>query len=87
MDRDELVVSGIVVALLVVIALAIVAYVNEGREWDAFKAAHACRVVAHVKGSSQLAPGFSGSGNMTMTVITESDKTGWLCDDGVTYYR
>jgi hypothetical protein len=67
--------------------LGLYAMAQESKQWEAFKVAHDCKVVAKMRGSSQVAPGFSGSGNVTFTVITEPDKTGWLCNDGVTYYR
>jgi hypothetical protein len=73
--------------IALVIAIAIYAEIQDNREWEAFRTAHKCKVVAHVSSSSTTAVGFSSSGNMTVTPIHIPSKTGWLCDDGVTYYR
>jgi hypothetical protein len=73
--------------IVLLMGLWVVASINESREWEAFKLAHKCKVVAHVSGSTTTAIGFSGSGNMTVTPIHIPEKTGWQCDDGVTYYR
>ena len=60
---------------------------EENKRWETFRIAHQCKVVAHVSGSTTVATGFSSSGNVTITPIIIPSKTGWLCDDGVTYYR
>ena len=31
--------------------------------------------------------GTSSSGSMVTTVSTTDNKTGWLCDDGITYWK
>jgi hypothetical protein len=81
-------VVGLVIASVVgLLALAIYASAQENKRWEAFKVAHNCKVVAHIKGHTDIAPGFSSSGNVTFTTISTPDKTGWACDDGVTYYR
>jgi len=59
----------------------------EAKEWDAFKVAHACRVVAKVDGSVFNTFSVSPKGQMVIGVGSTPDKTGWLCDDGVTYYK
>ena len=82
-EKGEAVVTAIIIAAVALLALAIWAVVEDSRKWEAFKVAHNCKVVAHVRGSTHV--GMSSSGNMV--VMGESDKTGWLCDDGVTYYR
>ena len=69
------------------IAVFVVGAVQEEREWDSFKVAHQCKVVAKVDGSSSTAIGFSTSGNMVVTPVYTPGKTGWLCDDGITYYK
>lgn len=81
----EIIVVGAVAAAIVggIVWLA----VEEGKEWNAFKQTHACRKVAHVRGHVQPITGFDSKGNVTFSTVTTPDKTGWLCDDGVTYYR
>jgi hypothetical protein len=57
--------------------------VAEAQQWAEFKAEHHCKVVAKVSGD--LVPVFGANGSFT--VAATPDKKGWLCDDGVTYYR
>lgn len=88
---DDLFPGGLLALLIVgaVALLALLAYagIQESRAWEAFKVEHKCKVVAHVKGHTDLAPGFSSNGSVTFTTISTPDKTGWACDDGITYYR
>jgi len=82
-QTGEAVVTIFIIAAIALLALGIWAAVEDSRKWEAFKVARNCKFVAHVRGSTHV--GMSTSGNMV--VMGESDKTGWLCDDGVTYYR
>jgi hypothetical protein len=79
--------SVVVALLLATICLMVAAAIHEKKQWEVFRTAHACKIVAQVSGSSTTAIGFSSSGSMTVTPIAIPAKTGWLCDDGVTYYR
>ncbi|OED35623.1 hypothetical protein AB833_29505 [Chromatiales bacterium (ex Bugula neritina AB1)] len=60
-------------------------------EWQAFKEANNCRIVARVKGDVDVGIGTSinsnGDINPVFTTDVSPDMTGWLCDDGVTYWR
>ncbi|UOO76529.1 hypothetical protein LVJ85_11035 [Neisseria sp. Dent CA1/247] len=60
---------------------------DENAKWEKFKVEHGCKVVEHIKGDIQTGVGITTNGNVGMMVIPESDKTGYLCDDGVTYWR
>lgn len=52
-------------------------------QWEAFKREHDCKVVANV--GSEISYGISSSGKVVSMI--QPSKTGWLCNDGVTYYR
>lgn len=81
---------GLAVATLAIVAVlgvTIYAIVKDSQEWEAFKSAHSCKVVAKVKGETFNTVGTDFKGNVTVGVASTTDKTGWLCDDGVTYYR
>ncbi len=69
--------------VLVIIVVAIFAAIHESNEWEKFKVDHKCKVVGYVKGGSNY--GVTSSGKSA--VVFESDKTSWLCDDGITYTR
>lgn len=71
------------------IPLLIYATIKEQEEWDAFRLAHNCKVVAKISGSTAtgIAPVIGGNGGVAVTITSIPGKTGWQCDDGVTYYR
>ena len=77
-EADSLLVMGVsgvfVVGLIVLVA---VATVNDRKRWAQFKVDHHCRVVA--KKDGQYVYGVKGSWT--------ADQRGWLCDDGVTYFK
>lgn len=85
----------LILAFLIFVVLLIPAViygsVKEQEQWDAFATAHACKKVGEMSGSTQTGVGFgmTASGQMGTVVTTTStpSKTGWLCDDGVTYWR
>lgn len=76
-------------ALFVVVVVGLVfvvrAQIREERAWDRFKVEQHCKVVGRQKG--QTVPVFNANGKGGVGWAVESDKTGWLCDDGVTYWR
>jgi hypothetical protein len=78
---------GLTLAAVALVAFLVYAAVEDARQWEAFKTAHACRVVAKVRGHTDPVYGVDGKGNMVFSTVTTPDTTGWLCDDGVTYYR
>jgi hypothetical protein len=61
--------------------------VAEHDEWESFKASHECKAVAHIRGEVFNTFGFDSRGGMVVGVASTSDKTGWACNDGKTYYR
>jgi hypothetical protein len=79
-----LLVAGVVLGLIVGI---IYAMVREARQWEAFAAEHNCKVVGHMTGSVASTVGVGGDGKVVSGVTTTPSKTGYLCDDGVTYWR
>ncbi|NOT66708.1 MAG: hypothetical protein HOP06_11945 [Methylotenera sp.] len=72
------------VACIVGLGLAIVEAEND---WQQFAEAHECKKVAHINGDVFNTFGSDSKGNMTVGIGSMPDKTGWLCNDGVTYYR
>lgn len=82
---------ALIVFLVLLIPAAIYGSIQEAKEWEAFSVAHNCKKVGHIKGDVQTGVGFGMTANGQVgTVITTSstpDKNGWLCDDGVTYWR
>lgn len=69
--------------------VAVWGLVLEQREWERFKDAHNCRVVGKTFPTTTItiAPIIGRDPSVAVGVSTTSGKTGWLCDDGVTYWR
>lgn len=80
-------------SFLVVLLVSSMIYglIKEDEAWAAFSVAHSCKKVGEVKDSIQtgVGIGMTASGQMGTVVTTSStpSKTGWLCDDGITYWR
>lgn len=57
------------------------------RQWQEFKREHRCKAVTKMQGEVFNTVAFDAKGNVVVGLGSAPDKTGWLCDDGVTYYR
>ena len=79
----------IVMCLVAVAIIGTAGYAafQEDKQWKEFAATHKCRKVAQIRGEVYLTTGIGSNGQMITGTATTSDKTGYLCDDGVTYYR
>lgn len=71
-----------ILASLVIVVL-VAAEIVEANDWSHFKVDHQCKVVARKRGESFTVVGSDGNVGFGST----SGQTGWLCDDGVTYFR
>lgn len=80
---EKLLIGGSVVLVVIMFALAL----HESSEWEKFKVEHKCRVVAKIDGEVFNTFGVDSNGMPTVGIGSTSSKTGWLCDDGVTYYK
>ena len=68
-------------------ALIIWVAIAETNAWNEFSAKNHCKVVGQSSGSysTGFGTGFNGQGGMVTTYTP--GKTGYSCDDGVTYWR
>lgn len=69
--------------LLLASALLAWAIVNDNHEWAVFSAAHNCKIVGKQNGDLMNVINSNGSVGIAFT----SDKTAYLCNDGITYWR
>lgn len=79
--------AAICVMIIALLAWAIHSDREKEREWERFAANHQCREVAKISGEMFNTLSFDAKGNTVVGIGVTSDKTGWLCNDGVTYYR
>lgn len=82
---------ALIVFVVLLIPAVIYGSIKEAEEWEAFAAAHACKKVGHMSGSTSTGVGFgtmpNGQMGTVMTTSTTPGKTGYACNDGVTYWR
>lgn len=81
----------LVVALVAGLAGAVWLGLESDREWQEFKEANGCRLVGKMEGSVVpgvgVGVGVKGAATVVSTTVYIPDKEGWLCADGVTYWR
>ena len=83
-DKDDFIFFGVVVVLIV---LSVAVFWVDSKEWSEFSEAHQCRKVAEVQGKVAPTLSVGGKGQVAMGNTYISGSTGYLCDDGITYWR
>lgn len=80
---------GVLIGVLIIVLLAVIIYgtIQENKQWTAFSQAHHCKLVSHSSGTNAMTTGVSGNGSVVVGSTYISGKDGYLCDDGITYYR
>ena len=61
--------------------------IEEANTWKRFKEEHHCKTTAYIAPDMSVGVGPSSNGGAAVVVVSQHGKTGWLCDDGITYYR
>lgn len=75
-----------ILVILSIVGLGYVIY-KESQKWENFKQEYHCKIVSEMSSDMTLGVGSSGNGGMSVVVVPIPGKTGWLCDDGITYFR
>jgi len=90
-DKEQLVIGGLIASCIALIALVVVSSAEEQKRWDAFAVEHKCKLVEHRKGdvlvTTAMTANPKGSVSVTPMTTVTPDKRAFLCDDGVTYWR
>lgn len=86
---EDKIASGVIILLVSLTALGVYAGIEEGKAWAAFSASHDCKIVGKTKSTVSTSTGMSMSGNGGLVVVNTVNpgKTGWECNDGITYWR
>lgn len=70
---------------------AVGAAAEEHARWVEFSEKHECRVTERASGSMQVGSGWAvganGKAGVVTTVTQSPDRTAYLCNDGVVYWR
>lgn len=77
---------GIVTTIVLLVGMVLYV-IDDGKKWEAFKVAHECKKVAHITGDVFNTIGIGANGQVSVGIGSTPDKTGWACNDGITYYR
>jgi hypothetical protein len=91
-DLFPTIVAGrMVVGVIGVLILVVIGARREHPQWETFAKEHECRVIERCKGDvdTVVAPivGANGSVNLATSLTFEDEKTAYLCNDGVKYWR
>lgn len=87
---------GYIEVVLIVILLALcigfivimaIGSVEEQRQWEVFAVAKHCKVVGDIAPSVGTGVGITSNGKSGVVTTFDPGKTGYICDDGVTYWR
>lgn len=84
-------IGGVLCLIGALIYWAAIASERENREWQEFSGAHHCKIVEKRDGNVSIGSGYvfgaNGKGGVVTTTSVSPSKTGWLCSDGVTYWK
>lgn len=78
--------------LLIITALPFAAHkiIKQKRAWQAWASEH-CEIIGHMEGDTDIQTGLAmtidGKLGTAVTTSQPPDKTGYKCDDGMTYWR
>ena len=78
---------GTILAATVLFATSAYMDTEEQHQWEAFKTSHACKAVAHINGAPVPYGAVDVSNKADVGPSFPVEKTGWQCNDGITYYR
>ena len=91
MDKELVVIGGLTALVIALIAAVVVSSAEEQKRWDAFALEHKCKLIEKRKGDVLVttATTVNPNGGVSVTPMTTAtpDKSAFLCDDGVTYWR
>jgi hypothetical protein len=78
----------IILAILCIFGAGYSLY-HDNRRWEEFRVTHDCKVIGKMNGAlvTTVGPAIGGNGGVAIGVGVTPDKTGWLCNDGMTYWR
>jgi hypothetical protein len=76
----------VLASMAAILFLAYLAYLSE-KEWLTFAEAHKCQKVGEISDSYVTGVGVSATGQAVITTGVIPGKTGFSCNNGITYWR
>lgn len=81
----------ILAVVAVILPLAIYGGYIEQKRWGQFVIDHKCRVTGRIAATTSITHGYGvrsdGTTGSMVGTTTTPEKTAWLCDDEITYWR
>ncbi len=80
----------LIVGIAALFALLIYSAIQEEKAWQEFSSEQSCVVIEKIEGHTSTGVGVGFVGGNAGTIVTTTstpDKTAYLCNDGVTYWR
>jgi hypothetical protein len=87
MDSDDLAHVAVIGGIIALIILLICAAIKNEKDWKQFKIDHQCKITAHVDGDVFNTFSVDSKGSPVVGIGSTPDKTGWTCNNGITYYK
>jgi len=87
MIKENIIIGGLIGFILLLLAWVTYEMIQEQKQWDSFKAIHNCKVIGKEKGDVSVGMGTTNNGKYGTIIMSNPDKTGYKCDDGITYWR
>ena len=75
------------VAFVFCVWMMIVGFSAEHDRWERFKVDHQCVVVGKIDGAVFPTTGIGANGQLSFGIGSTPSRTGWKCDDGMTYWK
>lgn len=85
--QDRLWLGSFIAIVVLIFGGAIYGCIQDNKQWNAFSAQHHCKLVSHISGSDAVTTGVGANGQVVAGVTSIPGKDGFLCDDGITYFR
>lgn len=73
--------------IIISIPWSIYSSIVESIRWNEFKEIHNCKTVGHIDSKTNFGVGITGGGQMATVITDDPAMNGYLCDDGVTYWK
>lgn len=90
MNEDKWIISGIVAFILFFFSVGYGLYYLdsiESAKWEIFKKENNCQEISHKAAQTVNTFAVNANGNPIVGISTIPEQTGYICNNGITYYK